>query len=204
MAATHRAESQSSNYIPLRSAHAATFQVEPLREGAEGTFQTLDAMAQAVRGEISPDHSGYQDLYNAQAAGAIARGSVSAPAALLRFVRDSILYVEHPWNMQVVKDCRRTLESGSGDCVSKSVCLATLLAACDITPRFVAQATDGQNFDHVYVQALLDGQWVSLDPTADGRDGRPLGDVGWSQTLPQGGIETTYIIFFSAWGTSCQ
>ena len=107
--------------------------------------------------------------------------------------------------MQVVKDCRRTLESGSGDCVSKSVCLATLLATCGIESRFVAQATDGENYDHVYLQARLDGQWVSLDPTADGKGGRPLGDVGWAQVLPEGATETTYPIFFSDWGEStCQ
>lgn len=199
MAAIKSANLQSSNNNLLHSAHAAiTTRYEPLREGAEGTFQTLDAMAQAVRGEISPDFSGYQDPQNAQAAEAISRGSVSASAALLRFVRDSILYVDHPFNLQVVKDCRRTLESASGDCVSKSVCLSTLLAACGIDSRFVAQAMDGKNYDHVYVQALLDGQWVSLDPTADGRDGRPLGDMGWSQQLPEGGRETPYTIFFSA------
>ncbi len=168
--------------------------------GDAGTFQTLDVMAQSVRGEIPPDYSGYRDAYNAQAAGAIVRGNVIAPVALLRYVRDQISYVDHPWNMQVVKDCRRTLESGSGDCVSKSVCLSTLLASCGITSRFVAQATDGQNYDHVYVQARLDGKWVSLDPTADGIEGRPLGDVGWSQVLPDGGIETPYSIFFSTWG----
>ena len=207
MAATSRTNSQSalSNYQPLRSAHAA-ITIAPLLGGIQGTFQTLDAMAQATRGEILPDFSGYKDLYNAQTAGAIARGSVSVPAALFAFVRDSIQYVDHPWNMQVVKDCRRTLESGSGDCVSKSVCLATLLATCGIESRFVAQATDGENYDHVYLQGRLDNQWVSLDPTADGKNGRPFGDVGWSQPLPDGAIETPYTIFFSTvWGKpKCQ
>jgi transglutaminase-like putative cysteine protease len=160
-------------------------------------------MARAVHGEISPDFSGYKDAHNAQTAAAIARGSAIAGSrivALLRYVRDEILYADHPWNMQVVKDCRRTLDSRSGDCVSKSVCLATLLACLGIESRFVAQATDGANYDHVYLQALADDQWISLDPTADGRDGRPFGDAGWSQQLPAGGIETPYTIFFSDWG----
>lgn len=203
MAATTRAESQLSNYIPLRSAHAAiTF--EPLRQGTGGTFQTLDAMARAVRGEISPDFSGYQDPYNAAAAATIGQESINAAVALLRYVRDSIQYLDHPFNMQVVQDCRRTLEIGSGDCVSKSVCLATLLACLGIESRFIAQATDGQDYDHVYVEAYVDGQWVALDPTADGKDGRPLGDVGWRNQLPQGGTETPFNIFFSAWETLCQ
>lgn len=201
MAAT-RAQSQSalSNYQPLRSAHAAVT-IAPLLGGVDGTFQTLAAMAQAVRGEIPPDFSGYSDSYNAAAASSITGGSMGDVAALLRYCRDAITYIDHPFNMQVVKDCRRTLESNSGDCVSKSVCLATLLACCGIESRFVAQASDGANYDHVYVQAYIDGQWVSLDPTADGHEGRPLGDIGWSQALPEGAGEMPYTIFFSIpWG----
>jgi len=200
MAATTTRKLANEQLQPLQSAHAATLHTEPLLAGVGGTFQTLDAMARAVRGEISPDFSGYQDSYNAAAAGAIVGGSMDAPVALLRYVRDQISYIDHPFNMQVVQDCRRTLEIGSGDCVSKSVCLSTLLAACGIFSRFVAQATDGENYDHVYVQARLGGQWVSFDPTADGVNGRPLGDAGWSQRLPEGGIETPYSIFFSTWG----
>jgi transglutaminase-like putative cysteine protease len=160
-------------------------------------MQSLGAMRDAVLGQIPPDYSGYQDPYNQQAVKRILGtrfGSVVNP--LFAYVRDSILYVDHPWNMQVVKDCRRTLESRQGDCVSKSVCLATLLAARGIVSRFVAQAPDGVNHDHVYVQALVNNQWLALDPTADGRDGRPFGDVGWRQVLPIGGIETPYPIFF--------
>jgi transglutaminase-like putative cysteine protease len=191
-----RAVNQTGNYTPMNRSYAASLHVEPLADGIDGTFQTLAAMRSAVLGQIPPDYSGYQDPYNAQAAASIARGSASDVAALLRYVRDSILYVDHPWNMQVVKDCKRTLESKTGDCVSKSVCLATLLAARGISSQFVAQAPNGEDHDHVYVQAFVNGQWLSLDPTADGRDGRPFGEIGWSQKLPDGGIETPYSIFF--------
>jgi Transglutaminase-like superfamily len=189
---------KTSDYHPFATRnYAASLHVEPLREGIDGTFQTLAAMAQAVNGQISPDFSGYQDSHNIEAANAIIGTSFGWTAKpLFQFVRDSILYINHPWNMQVVQDCKRTLEFQTGDCVSKSVCLATLLACRGMASRFVAQAPDGANYDHVYVQVLRNGQWVSLDPTADGRDGRPFGDVGWSQTLPDGGIETPYTIFF--------
>lgn len=182
----------------VSSAPAAypSVETEPLLSGFAGTYQTLESMARAVRGEIAPDYSGWADLYNQQTASSIVNGGGNQLAALLAFTRDQIQYVNHPWNMQVVKDCRRTLESKSGDCVSKSVCLATLLACRGIVSRFVAQAPDGENHDHVYLQAQIDGQWVSLDPTADGKDGRPLGGIGWSQTLPVGGAETPHSIFF--------
>jgi hypothetical protein len=177
-------------------APAVSLQVEPLREGASGTFQTLDAMRRAVLGQISPDFSGFSDAYNQQAAASIVGPfKNNAPRALLDYCRDQIQYVNHPWDLQVVQDCRRTLESGSGDCVSKSVCLATLLAVWGIESRFVAQAPQDGDFSHVYVEANLDGQWVALDPTADGKDGRPFSNVGWFQRLPDGGFETAYTVF---------
>lgn len=173
----------------------------PLADGVEGTIQSLDAMRRAVLGGIAPDFSGWQDVFNISAAKNIcSRVTGQTPreqiAALFNFCRDQITYLEHPWNMQVVKDCRRTLESREGDCVSKSVCLATLLACLGLRSRFIAQCADGESFDHVYVEAFLGGQSIALDPTADGRDGRPLGNVGWSQSLPDGGFEMAYTIFF--------
>jgi|SRR5882672_377387 len=193
-----RAVSKTGNYTPMNRSYAASLHVEPLQDGIDGTFQTLAVMRSAVLGQIPPDYSGYEDPYNNQMAMHIVGGPWRslAPDKLLQFVRDQILYIDHPWNMQVVKDCRRTLESKTGDCVSKSVCLATLLATWGIHSQFVAQAPNGEDYDHVYVQAFVNGQWVSLDPTADGRDGRPFGEVGWSQKLPDGGIETPYSIFF--------
>jgi transglutaminase-like putative cysteine protease len=197
MAANFSAKNKLGDDHPLarRASPAASIHYEPLAEGQSGTLQSLAAMRAAVLGQIPPDYSGYRDPYNQQAAISIVRGSANEIAALLRFVRDQIFYVNHPWNMQVVKDCKRTLESRQGDCVSKSVCLATLLAACGITPQFIAQAPDGENFSHVYVEADVNGRYVPLDPTADGRDGRPYGDIGWFQVLPREGLERVYQIF---------
>jgi len=171
----------------------------PLAEGVEGTFQTLDAMRAAVLGRIGPDYSGYTDPFNISAAKNIcSRVTGQTPqeqiAALFNFCRDQIQYINHPWDMQVVQDCKRTLELRTGDCVSKSICLSTLLATQGITSRFRAQCPDGEGFSHVYVEAW-NGAWVALDPTADGKDGRPLFDPGQFQRLPDGGCETTFDIF---------
>lgn len=174
-----------------------------LADGVLGTLQSLEGMAQAVRGEIEPDYSGYRDPFNVRAAWEIRRGqktnlrSEESLAALFRFVRDSICYLDHPPNKQRVQDCKRTLLIGTGDCVSKSVCLSTLAAACGIKTRFVSQCLNGKDFVHVYVEA-----WeprtraiIALDPTADGQEGRAFGEMGWRQSIPDGGFETPYDIF---------
>lgn len=172
-----------------------TIEYRPLAEGSEGTFQSLDAMKAAVLGQMPPDYSGYLDEWNRQAAEKICaklsgRDPRAQIAALCNYVTHSIKYVPHPLNQQRVQDCRRTLEIGSGDCVSKSVCLATLLACLGHVSRFVAQCPDGDSYSHVYVECqLADGNYLALDPVAEDKQ------IGWSQPLPDGGFETSWSIF---------
>lgn len=181
----------SSTRRPSAAAHH-TIEYRPLAGGSLGTFQSLDAMRAAVLGHMPPDFSGYRDGYNKSAADAIcAHGPDTRPAqmaALFDFVARSLVYTPHPFNQQTIQDCRRTLEIGEGDCVSKSVCLATLLACLGIRPRFVAQC-DGAEFTHVYVEALGHGGWLALDPVAADQP------AGWTQPLNDGGFETTWEIF---------
>lgn len=181
-------------YSPTR-APAATFEYRPLAEGSEGTFQALDAMRDAVLGQIPPDHSGYMDEFNRRAAENICAGVSGQSdraqiAALFDYVTHTIKYVPHPLNQQRVQDCRRTLELVSGDCVSKSVCLATLLACLGYESRFVVQCLDGDSYSHVYIECQLEnGAWLALDCVAEDKP------IGWRQPLPDGGFETTWRIF---------
>lgn len=169
--------------------------VYPLEAGAEGTYQTLDAMAACVRGECPPDFSGYHDEYVRRKAEELVRNVPSQNSekevrALFEFVRDRLKYQKHPINQQRIQDCRRTLEIGSGDCVSKSVCLATLLAALGYECRFVAQNPTGEEYTHVYVEVLDDsGEWRPLDPVAEHKP------MGWTQPLFATGHETPWAIF---------
>src|SRR5262245_7139502 len=183
-------------FSPTLRASAATPLIEylPLAEGSEGTFQSLDAMKAAVLGQIPPDYSGYLDEWNRRAAEKIcanAPGQIphAQIAALFKYVTHAIKYVPHPPNEQHVQDCRRTLEIGSGDCVSKSVCLATLLACLGHVSRFVAQCLDGDSYSHVYIECQIKGSWLALDPVAEDKP------MGWFQSVPDGGHETTWPIF---------
>lgn len=164
-----------------------------LPDGAEGTFETLRAMAKCVRGEVAPHYYGAQSEELRQLAEAIVYGSMEQAdevKALFLFCRDSIAYRQHPWNQQRVQDAARTILLKTGDCVSKSVLLATLLASLGHLPRFVAQSTGGCEYSHVYVETLMEsGTWLALDPV------NPAATPGWSQQLPDGGFETTWTIF---------
>lgn len=194
-------DSFSNQQSPRPYSAATTTTYKPLAEGTPGTLQTLGAMRQAVLIGLPPEWVSYRDGSNKYAALGITSGQVDPIEALYIFVRDRIAYIDHPWNMQVVQDAKRTLQKQTGDCVSKSVLLATLLAAIGIKSRFVAQASTWEGFDHVYVEALrgqegeMGAGWVALDPTADGKDGRPFSVIGWTQHLADGGFEMTYTIF---------
>jgi hypothetical protein len=161
----------------------------------QGTFQALDLMAQCVRGECSPDYSGCNDPYNYRVAALVVErllDSNEVAATLFYFVRDKIAYLDHPIGEQVVQDCRRTLEFKTGDCVSKSVCLATLLGSLGIESCFVAQhPTHEQAYSHVYVEC----NGLALDSIADGKGNRPLFMPGQRQQLPDYGFETKWSIF---------
>jgi len=167
----------------------------PLAQGAIGTFQTLDAMAQCVRGEIAPDFCGYEKPEIVRFASRLieqAKNSQQEIEALFNYAARQITYEAHPVDQQIIQDACRTIQHKTGDCVSKSVLLATLLSAMDYDVRFVAQYfNDAQMYSHVYVEAFDKqlGNWIGLDPVASDKP------IGWTQTLPDGGWETPWDIF---------
>lgn len=153
-------------------------------------------MAAAVRGEIGPDYAGYLDERIRRAALSICSGIPghhhhAELGALLAYCRDQIAYRLDPVETERLQDPLTTLELRSGDCDDKCTLLATLLAAIGHHPRFVAQF-NGSEFDHVYCETLLNGQWLALDPTADGQQGLQLAGVNWRNPAHS---EWTYRIF---------
>jgi hypothetical protein len=176
---------------PAVSSHSIEYRA--LADGNWGTFQTLGAMRDAVLGRIPPDYSGYKDGFNCRAAHSICQSSgcssLGQIAALFDFVTHQIKYEPHPIDQQTLQDARRTIEIGTGDCVSKSVLLATLLACLGYRPFFIAQWTDGESASHVYVGLRLNGEELRLDPVADDKP------MGWSQPSLDGGFEVAWEIF---------
>lgn len=182
------------HHLAYRNAPAAII-YSPLAEGAQGTWQTLDAMKACVLGQVPPDYSGYQDDFNIRAANQIAsiasgQDARSKIVALFNWVISNITYTPHPLNQQVVKDARRTIESMTGDCVSLSVLLATLVACLGYQSQFVAQWLDGEEASHVYLEVFLpDGQVIALDAVASDQP------MGWRQKTLDGGFEVAWEIF---------
>jgi transglutaminase-like putative cysteine protease len=85
--------------------------------------------------------------------------------ALFEFVRDNIRYVRDAYGTETVQTPEATLSLESGDCDDKSTLLAALLNSLGFATRFKAIGMTPGEYQHVYVQAQLGSQWVSLDAT---------------------------------------
>lgn len=140
----------------------------PLDAGQRGNLQTVQAMTDFV----------YRDVRNPWVV-ALARSIVSNVAphdeygeatAIFSWVQRNLRYVKHPLDAQWVQDTERTVSQyGQGDCTSLSVALATLLGGVGILTQWAVCGYDAHSdeFDHVWVQAIINGQPVNLDPSND-------------------------------------
>jgi len=106
---------------------------------------------------------------------------ISRARAALRTVQDDVRYVYVGMNGGNLVPARAetTWERRYGDCKGKTVLLMALLAEMGIASRPVVVSSEGgdgldrhlpipQFFDHVLVQAELDGKWYWLDGTRSG------------------------------------
>lgn len=98
--------------------------------------------------------------------------------ALFEFVRDRIRYVRDVVGVETLTDPAMTLRRMVGDCDDQSTLLAALLEAVGYPTRFVMAGYSGREFEHVYLQALLHGEWVSMDPTENRQP------MGWEPPCP--------------------
>jgi hypothetical protein len=176
---------------PGHSIFENTVSIESLPQGDTGVYRTLEAMAQAVRGELAPDYVGWQNERLGGEARRIVVGMhdfESVCQRLFTYVRDVIPYRRDPPDTQIVQDVPATLGwrdgQPGGKCVDKVVTLAALLRSLGYVSRFIVQRHEqsggSRDFDHVYLEAEnpQTGEWVALDPTGDGIGEHPLFQVG--------------------------
>lgn len=145
--------------------------------GVAGTMTTLAAMRDMVR-------AARVDPAMISAAVSITwttpeKFDSHAARTLFEFVRDSIRYVPDVHEVETLTYPVITLQRRVGDCDDQSTLLAALLESIGIPTRFVlAGYGASRDFEHVYVQCAVDGQWVDCDPTERNAP------FGWAPPLP--------------------
>lgn len=141
-----------------------------LPSGVAGTEETLRIMRDLVHQYKSDTHVRGVAL---EAVRSLAprdwRGEVRK---LFEYVRDRIRYVHDISGIETIQTPPVTIDLEAGDCDDKSTLLATLLATIGYRSRFVAVGYRQPNaYQHVYVEAEVNGEWIPLDATVP----RPFG-----------------------------
>jgi transglutaminase-like putative cysteine protease len=151
-------------------------QVVHLANGVSGVHQTLRMMRQLVN----------QCKTNTQIRQAATntvfltpeKDEYSEAEAIFNFVRDRIRYVKDVNDIETLSTPMLTLEGRLGDCDDQTVLLASMLESVGYPTRFVVEGyTTPGEYEHVYMQALVFGQFISMDPTEQKY-------MGWSPPDP--------------------
>lgn len=154
----------------FRDGRRTAFKTIQLPRGAQGNLETLAEMAKIVR-----EDAALWDMRNfamREIIGLEAQDIDAQIAAAYNFARNKIKYLPEGPTTETVADlwsCMYALNADHpvGDCVIKSVALATLLSYLKLRPYFVAirQLAGTDYFDHVFVAIDHDGKTEALDPT---------------------------------------
>ena len=141
----------------------ATYTLSGIPEGVEGVRATLGVMRSMAREyKTNP-----RVLSTARSIVASMPGKdyVREAAALQNWVRSNIRYTQDVYNVETLQTPAATLALRHGDCDDQSVLLAALLNAIGHPARFVAVSFAPDLFEHVYVEAKINGAWAPVETT---------------------------------------
>lgn len=133
-------------------------------DGWGGTLDTISTMRRLAR----------EGSRSAQVRGTAARVVHLQPAkdelhevnAVFEYVRDHIRYTRDPVYFESIATPDQVLSLGYGDCDDKSTLLAAMLESVGYATRFIVAGYRQAGVpEHVYLQALVYGEWVNADPT---------------------------------------
>lgn len=142
----------------------ATYERAAMSDGEAGIFETLSIMRRMVN-DYKTQPAMRQAALNVTFM-TPAQDDASEVEALYSFVRDHIRYTKDVYGIETLATPDKTLQMRVGDCDDMTVLLATLLESIGYPTRFVIEGyTEGNGWEHVYLETCLYGQWVALDPT---------------------------------------
>jgi transglutaminase-like putative cysteine protease len=148
-----------------------TVRTTPLQTGEQGTRKTLAEMAR-LTDEGSRDMVVREAVVRAIQAQRIAsHDRLGQATAWFNAVKNGVTFVNDPVRTEWLQSPRVTLRLRAGDCDDRATLLAAGLASIGIPSQFKVVGLNRQtpgDFSHVYVEALIDGQLVPMDPTYPG------------------------------------
>jgi len=135
----------------------------PIADGTAGIFQTVRVMRSMVEAAKS-DPAIMQAATNVVFL-APELDQFSEAEALFLYVRDYVRYMRDPVGLESVAYPATTLQRMVGDCDDQSTLLAALFEAVGYPTRFVIAGYQRREYEHVFVEVFVNGQWFTCDPT---------------------------------------
>ena len=149
------------------SATSATYS-----NGIAGVFQTVRVMRDLVnKAKIDPyiRHSAATLVYLTPP-----KDYSGEVETIFRYVQNTIRYLKDVNGVETIAAPVKTLQTQYGDCDDQATLLAALLESIGHQTRFVVTGYNWPGvLEHVYLQVMIDGVWIDLDPTENH-------GVGWA------------------------
>lgn len=138
-----------------------TYQLSFIPDGVAGIRATLRTMHRVTKSykthplirELAlqivrnvPEHSAYAEA-----------------RAVLKFVQNSIRYVNDIAGVETIQTPDQTLRIGQGDCDDKSILFGSLMQAIGKPIRYVAIGTVKGRFEHVLPQVKIGDKWLTAE-----------------------------------------
>jgi transglutaminase-like putative cysteine protease len=146
-----------------------------ISNGTRGTWQTVRTMRALVsQGKVDPVilQAATSAVFNMREFDDL--GEVNA---VFMLVRDGIRYQRDINGVETLAYPATTLARQVGDCDDQSTLLGALLESVGYPTRFVVAGYGGPDYEHVYLQVLVHGQWIDADPTQHN-------ELGWAPPYP--------------------
>lgn len=147
--------------IAPRPRFASTLAKAP--SGRAGVFHTLKLMREAI-------NEGKINTRILQAATSLIfltpeKDKLAEAEKLFTFVRDNIRYMQDVHGIETLATPWLTLARGVGDCDDQTTLLGALLESAGYPTRLIMTGYTDNNYEHVYLQVCIDGEWYSCDAT---------------------------------------
>lgn len=144
-----------------------------LRDGDAGIEQTIALVRKVVWQSLSDPWTRMQAATLLRSEPAVEPYNDAAKAyRFWRKVYENISFVDHPIAHQLVQSPQFTVSSRIGNCTDiNAVLLSSLLMNVGIPAHLVTVANNPNHpdeFNHVYVEAQIDGEWIPVDAARPG------------------------------------
>lgn len=110
------------------------------------------------------------------------KDSLSEVGALYHACCREIHYLADPLGSEFLQHPEVTVRTAAGDCDDMSILLASTLLMSEALSvgypcRFKLVGFKNKGLSHVFLESLINGRWVALDPVAGSATGKMLKDV---------------------------